>query len=309
MRKHSSQSNTISYQDDKHTIIIAAENHHFENNSASVNNSTHTSPGNLTLTTSAAFTSCVWRKCEAQNGGGIYLIAGSDVSLTVTKGEFYSCRANPYRGGGIYVQGIGKVCIKESFFHACIADAANDAGGGGIQLFNVQEPPNFAETSFISCESGNDGGGLGIWDSPFYQETCVLECRFIACIGNNPSSSGGGGMIVWSSNAAIGCSACIFVSCYGAQIGGGICYHTVSSSSFTDTALSSFCFFKENSSPCGNDAYFEGWIPMPPFLYCFSTTQDSHINPSGYEDWLPLTTVSLLLSQSLSPLHFSIPLK
>ena len=162
-----------------------------------------------------------------------------------------------------------------------------------MQLWNVQEHPHIADTFFISCETGNDGGGLGIWNSPLYQETCVKGCRFILCRGNNTSSSGGGGMIVWSSYAANGCSECIFVSCSSPQIGGGLCYGIASSTSLKNIPLSSFCFFKDNSCSRGNDAFIEGWMPTKPFLHCFSTTTNSpRIDPSGHDDnWHPQETI------------------
>ena len=44
--------------------------------------------------TSFHFSSCLWRACKANYGGGIYLSSGSSVSLSIAKGEFYSCTVN-----------------------------------------------------------------------------------------------------------------------------------------------------------------------------------------------------------------------
>ena len=302
VRKPSSQSNTISYQDDRHTIIIGADNHHFENTSAIVNDNTHKSPGHLTLTTSATFTSCVWRKCEASNGGGIYLKAGTAISLSVIKGEFYSCKSTPERGGGIYIEGIGDVRIKQTLFLECISEATNGAGSGGIEMWTVQKPPQIEECSFLSCKSGDDAGGLGIWNTPLYQQTCVMECQFIECTINHTTSSGGGGLIIWISKAAVGCTECLFSKCYSACVGGGLASHISSSDSFKNTPLFSFCFFNNNAAreSCGNDCYLVEWIPNPPCVHSFSTTASSRLcydetgngwnNPTVYtvlDNWLP----------------------
>ena len=122
--------------------------------------------------TSFVFYSCLFRDCKANYGGGIYLKAGSTVSLTVSKGEFYSCKAAPYRGGGIYVEGIGEVHIEDTLLFECIAEAQLEYGGAGIEMVSLQKPPRIESCAFISCSSGDDAGGLGIWFIPVYQETC-----------------------------------------------------------------------------------------------------------------------------------------
>ena len=275
----------------KHDIVAVSSSFIANSNCAlpTYTDCSFTQVNRTSLSSSASFTSCTWTSCQANNGGGIYLKAGSSVTLSVAKSEFRSCKADPYRGGGIYVEGIGNAKTEETLFHECTCKATNDAGGVGIEMWSIQKPPTIETTNFISCESGNDGGGLGIWNAVRFQETCVKGCRFILCRGNNTSSSGGGGMIVWSSYAAIGCSACIFVSCYGAQIGGGLCYAIASSSTFKNRPLSSFCFFKDNSSPSGNDVHFHDWKPSAPFFHCSSTTtRTPRIYPSGNDNnWPP----------------------
>ena len=96
-------------------------------------------------------------------------------------------------------------------------------------------------------------------------------------------------MIVWSCKAAIGCSECIFSACYSEYLGGALCFDITTSTTFTNTPLSFFCLFNDNTGSCGNDAYFHQWKPNPPFLFCFSTTPRSpRVVPSGNDDnWFP----------------------
>ena len=219
-------------------------------------------------------------------------MSNSAVSLTVTNGEFYSCKSTPQRGGGIYIEGIGDVHIKQTLFLECIAEATNAGGSGGIEMWTVQKPPQIEECSFLLCKSGDDGGGLGIWSSPLYQETCVKECFFLECKLNHTTSSGGGGMIVWDSKAAIGCSECLFSKCHSAFIGGALCY-CITSSTFTNIPLSSFCFFNQNTAKenCGNDAYFLEWTPTAPFLHSFSTSSSFRIAVApSTRTWTDVTT-------------------
>ena len=261
------------------------------------------------LTSSASFTSCTWTKCESTYGGGIYLnVSDSRVTLIVTKGEFYSCKADRYCGGGIYAEGIGLMQVKNSVFYKCVAEATNDAGGGGIEIWKIQKPPNIETTSIIACKSGNDGGGMGIWYASVFQTKCIIECRFMKCEINHTESSDGGSLMVWQSNAAIGCSDTLFVDSHSVLHGGAASYLTYYSSNFNSSIpFFSFCYFKDNSADIANDAYLEDWIPDNPFLHSFSTTSSSKViyvinnnvwnNPSFFQnkdDWLPLGTSSYL---------------
>ena len=92
MRKQKPHSNFISYQDDRHNIIIGAYNHHFENGSANVTNSPHKSPGNLTISTTVSVTSCTWNECAANNGSTIY-VDPYPTELEVHRCQFLSCSA------------------------------------------------------------------------------------------------------------------------------------------------------------------------------------------------------------------------
>ena len=294
VRKCNPQSNVISYQTET-TTIIGAENHHFENTSETVNDNIYTTPGHLTLTTSASFLSCEWRNCEAQNGGGIYISTGNTLTLTVTKGLFYSCKASPNQGGGIYIKEIKTLTVVDSLFYKCIAEAHDNYGGGGIQMWNIQEPFIIETTSFISCESGNDGGGVATSIDPTWQEISISHSLFLQCKGTstNPEYiSDGGSLMIGNSNAAICCSNTLFADSHSTSRGGGITCMINSHSQFIPSIpLFSFCFFKNNSAKTnpGNDIYIEGWKPTNPFLHCFSLTPTKRVYPNGNDDnWLAL---------------------
>ena len=257
----------------------------------------------LTLSSSATFASCVWRNCKADYGGGIYLnVSNSGVSLTVTKSEFHSCEADPYRGGGIYVEGIGSLQVRDSLFHKCSAGGFDDYGGGGIEVNTCGEYPLIEDTSFISCQSGSDGAGMGIWSPPFYHKTCLLNSRFVSCraapFGND---NDGASLMVWNSSALICISNSIFAHSHSEYRGGAVTQYIFNNASHSSSIhLFLFCFFKDNSAEFkpGNDVYFHDWIPSNPFLHCFSTTQEYRISYYSSRDyhfdkdnWLPYTII------------------
>ena len=224
------------------------------------------------------FISSKWVSCTADYGGGIYLTAGTTVSLFVTKGEFYSCKAAPYRGGGIYVGRIGKLEVTTSLFSGCVAEAKADCGGGGIDLNGAQAFPYIKCSSFISCTSGNDGGGLAIWSSPSFQKICLTDSRFVGCKGLANPGTDGGSLIVWASEAAIGSSNTLFVDSHSEWSGGAASYNITRSHNST-IPLFSFCFFKNNSARYnpGNDVFFAEWSPTQPFHHCFSLTATNRV--------------------------------
>ena len=184
----------------------------------------HLDLSTTTLNINYEFDSSKWVSCTADYGGGIYLKAGNTVSLFVTKGEFYSCVVS-HRGGGIYADRIGKVEVTMTLFHACIAEAQLDYGGGGIGIDSATALPSIESSSFISCISGNDAGGVALWYSPFFQRTCFANSRFVGCQGLSTTGSDGGSIIIWWSNAAIGFSNTLFVDCHSEFHGGALSYY------------------------------------------------------------------------------------
>ena len=262
--------------------------------------------GQIDLTTDAyksfasyVFDSCIFIDCKASYGGGIYLsVSSSSVMLKVTKGEFSSCKATKYEGGGIYVQGIGDVNVSNSLFCSCSCASEADYGGGGLDIWSIHNPPQIERCSFLSCKSENDAGGLGIWRALMYQETCVKACRFIGCTGSNTSNSYGGSLLVCYSNAAIGCSNTLFAHSHSEFRGGATAAEVYNSADHnTSIPLLCFCFFINNSAKAkpGNDVFFYEWIPNEPFFYCLSLTDTDRVSPSGHDSrWLPIGILSYL---------------
>ena len=259
------------------------------------------SPVNLTENATHVehtFISCKWTSCTGNSGGGIYYQkSDSRATLTIKKGEFYSCEASPNRGGGIYAEGIDTATIEDCLFYGCIAEAGNDYGGGAIQLWNIQQPFAVERTTFISCESKNDGGAISAAYCPKWHETSIVDSLFIHCTVTNSIGSDGGSLMVWESSAAIGCSNTLFANSYSERGGGAVTqyiYTTANHSPFIH--LFSFCFFKNNSAKShpSNDVFFNDWKPTEPFLHCFSTTIENRIcyyEGNNYhtdkDDWFP----------------------
>ena len=218
------------------------------------------------------------------------------ITLSVITGEFYSCTAST-RGGGIFVQGTGEVTVKETLFYKGIAQTNSGSGGGGIDLWSLKKPPHLEGSSFIQCKTADDGGGVGLWSSPSFQETCIISCRFVQCEINHTTSSDGGSLMVWNSNAAIGCSNTLFVDSHSELQGGAVTHYIYTNASHNSSIpLFYFCFFKNNSaqSKPGNDVYFQEWKPTQPFHHCFSLTATNRVydnknSATHNNDWLSQT--------------------
>ena len=171
--------------------------------------------------------------------------------------------------------------MKDTLFSKCEAKTQTSAGGGGVEMLYAQRAPQIQSSSFIICKSGNDGGGVGIWNSSLYHEVCISDSSFIQCKITNTSSSEGGSFIVWNSKAAIGCSNTLFADSYSARRGGASSYYIFNNAGHSSSIhLFSFCFFKDNSAKSnpGNDVYFQEWKPTKPFLHCSSTTKEKRIS-------------------------------
>ena len=203
---------------------------------------------------------------------------------------------------------MGTSSIKETLFSECVAHAENNYGGGGIEMLSPQRSPHIESCTFISCSSGDDAGGLGIWSSSFYQETCVNECRFIECQINHTTSSDGGSLLIWYSSAAIGCSDTLFAHSHSDYRGGAVsCYITSDIRLTSSLPLFSFCFFTDNTCNAGNDAFIVEWVPTVPFLHSLSTSSETRVysvsdannrwDDNFYENsdtWLPFGILSYL---------------
>ena len=233
-------------------------------------------------------------------------VSDSTVSLSIQKSEFYSCRATGHEGGGIYTEGIGEVKVSHCLFYACTCASQYNYGGAGLEMWTIQNPPLVQDSSFVSCYSGNDAGGVGFYSCPNWQGTCVARCIFIDCKANKPNDADGGSIEIWYSDAVVMSSDSLFAKCYSAWRGGAVSYNITMHKS-TDPLLS-FCFFSDNTGNTGNDVYFEAWKPAEPFLHCFSTTPRSpRVVPSEHDaDWLPQASINKtsILADEISLIGF-----
>ena len=275
-RKHNPQSNTIYYQDPAHTIITGADNHHFENATETVNDNTHTTPGHLELSSSATFTSCEWKKCEAEDGGALYASI-SGINLRINHCRFLSCEASAGNGSGIYAQSARMVYVNSSFFYDCNAPSGVnwDDGGGGIYLISISTEALITSSVFLSCVVQYDGGGVNIWNSHSLNDNTrtLQNCRIIHCYGTDNGNAEGGGFISWDNNYNVGISNTLFSQCSN-NIGGAIAM------SLSDplTLLIIFCFFSGNTGNCGNDIALDYPVSDDElFSYHSFTTSNSHL--------------------------------
>jgi class 3 adenylate cyclase len=110
---------------------------------------------------------CVFHRCSAHEGGGIFLLG---TTTAVTGCTFETCSARVC-GGGIFCIG-GSPLVRRCNFIGCSADK----GGGGAGLRSSHAA--FDGCTFEKCQTRHiHGGGLHIEES----SPSVTECRFLRC--------------------------------------------------------------------------------------------------------------------------------
>ena len=231
----------------------------------------------------------------------------SSVTLSVTNGEFYECKATSDRGGGIYCQGIGKVTVKTSFFSWCTCKANSDLGGGGIGVYDIQTQPHIECCDFVHCSSGNDGGGISICYSYSHPDTLpITKCRFFCCYANSTANGDGGAIILWKNQEIFGLSNCLFSSGHSILRAGATSFGF---GSMIQVSFSFICFsfFSGNTAPNGNDICLYN-VKGNPILHSFTTIDVNTLYNSTSEcfivDWLPLGTFFFLnLREMISNSH------
>ena len=256
----------------------------------------------LSSTEDASFTNCNFISCNNgkdthQEHGGAISYDVSNGNLLVSSCYFSDCIAYSMDGGAIDARNTDSVTVSLSSFVHCVTHTTSLAsGGGGIHFYKIQQP-FIDHCIFLFCESADDAGGMGIYDSFGSEDDFIYECCCVYCAGNHPSSSGGGGLMISSPACDIECSDCLFCHCHSAWMGGALFFYYPNSA--RKYCRFTFCFLEGNSAPAGNDAYFNEWTPTQPFLYCFSLTPGSRIFPGSHDnDWLSITTVSLSVIKS-----------
>ena len=157
---------------------------------------------------------CVFRRCSAHEGGGIFLVSSQ---VDISKATFDNCTAR-ISGGGIFCLDASSN-IRGCTFNGCSADK----GGGGMAchlsspvvenctfekciskflygggLHCADSAPMVSGCKFLRCSASKDGGGI-------YQDTGssprILHATFTDCVPNGtntPSSASSSGKKGWS---------------------------------------------------------------------------------------------------------------
>ena len=258
-----------------------------------------------------SFTSCTFVDLSSEhNGGAICYTYGS--SLFIDQCTFTRCKTTESYthscGGGAVYTISGTLSVISTSFLCCTTSSF----GGGIFSYSSCSSSDIKFSIFIDC-NGQYGGGVNTYCGP---TSSITSSRFLMCTGTasaggfyHDSNSGATSISVSDSLFAHNCAA--FQPDELPNRGGGG-FETYRSQPFPFHYA--FLFFHGNiaKNNVGHDITSHAYpLPDNTLVYSFTTTAENSFSNSGHEekDWLPLTTVSLLLSQSLSPLHFSLPLK
>jgi class 3 adenylate cyclase len=110
---------------------------------------------------------CVFHRCSAHEGGGIFLLGTTAAVIGCT---FENCSAG-VSGGGVFCIGASPT-VRRGNFIGCSADKGG--GGAGCRSSNA----TFDGCTFEKCRTSHiHGGGLDIAGS----SPSVTECRFLRC--------------------------------------------------------------------------------------------------------------------------------
>ena len=241
--------------------------------------------------TSHSFIRCSWDNSpHTSNGGAIHLRCASpqpSISLTVDKCTFLHCHeTNGVGGGAIYAEYISTAMVENSLFYdcECVWNTTGPEGAGAL-LNYIYTRPFIKCCSFISCTTGDDGGGCGIWYSNSSNIYGVEFCRFIRCKGTHETSSEGGGIMIYGNTDFVSCTNCLFYACETKDQGGGI---YIQYPTGTSVKPITFCFFRENQSGNGRDVCFDGFNTTPQaIIYSFSCESADGKIDGGPDNWLP----------------------
>ena len=253
----------------------------------------------------SSFTSCIFIGLSSDDNGGAICFTSSG-ALCVLFCSFSQCNTsighrNEFGGGAIFTNSSSLLTITSSMFMSC--KSLNSFGGAVLGTSDCASTV-VSDCYFLGCSAEWDGGGLCTHVGP---RSDVLSSNFILCT----VSSEGGGIYHNSLNPSsdIFLSNSLFQENHaGSAIdrgGGGFGqYRTV-----TYNVQCSFCFFTRNTDSAQIAHDFMTYIsPMEEdsIVHCFTTTKEDAIYNAGSQitpDWLPLTTVSLSLSEPYIHTH------
>ncbi|KAH7821060.1 uncharacterized protein MONOS_8852 [Monocercomonoides exilis] len=237
-------------------------------------------------TVTQTYKNAEWIECSAACGGALYVHDNSSATLTVENSSFVKCNATSTRGGGIFALKIAECTVKHSTFVECYCVSSIDFGGAGAEICGITIQVFVDNCLFKDGWSGNDAGGLGIWESKaFNTKDCVLNCYFQNCSGHNSTSSYGGGFDNWYMSDRIVSHNCLFQGCHSEWRGGAVGFRTNGHSG----NLLWFCFFHNNSAPLGNDICIYDNSTKSQIAFCYSTRTEGvrYYADGDKSDWLP----------------------
>ncbi|KAH7821040.1 uncharacterized protein MONOS_14675 [Monocercomonoides exilis] len=227
-----------------------------------------------------------WIGCNASCGGALYVHDNSSATLAVENSSFVKCNATSTRGGGIFALNIGECTVKHSTFVECYCVSSGGFGGAGAEIEGMKVQVLFDNCLFKDNWSGNDGGGVGIFDSKTTKtKDCVLNCFFQNCSGHNSIDGDGGGFIYWFAVDKIVLRNCRCQGCHSDLRGGGV---SIKTDGYCGNLLW-FCFFHNNTAPYGNDINFEDNSTDSQIAFCYSTRIEGNRYYAGGDksNWLP----------------------
>ena len=288
---------------------MVGDHHHFENTTGTTDNDIHTSPGNLTLTSSATFTSSEWKDCRSavSNGGGAIYCVIPSLSISVDSCTFTDCCCGSLSscGGSIYVAPVASFSLLQSLFDYT-TDTQNACHGGTLYVGSTISVCIHSDT-FRRCNGTTSGGAvwIGYCSEATRSSTIFENCIFIGCEG--AGGHGGGPCLDNNYQFANFISNCLFTE-NSNLYGGGLYLRYPSDTFSSERHCILFCFFHKNSAKSHTrDAFLDG-CPQNgpnPITHSLTTTAVEHTvlpihwdSERKQDDWLLLALSMYILVNS-----------
>ena len=246
------------------------------------------------LTGTHTFQYVYFKQCVSPSNGGAIHSTTSSTVLNIENCEFTDCSSGDELGGAIYSNGIKRISVISTDFHAC-----SGFTGGAVCLLSISEHFTIKQCIFSSCRASSMAGCLRTLfctsDTPYFTHTCSFINANKISDADNLS---GGGISCYISTAD---QKTIFYNTLFAHNspfrGGGFTLQL----NLGDIPTVQFCFFSGNyaSGRNGDDIYIIQVDNMF-VLYSFTTNERSHsIFAESHTDqtpnWLPQGRLSPLV--------------
>jgi len=210
------------------------------------------------------------------SGGAINCYGNTAASLIIIKCNFTSCTAH-YCGGAISVYNFGSVLVERNKFEDC---TTSNYQGGGVFGQYIETCMKCSKNTFINCKSNDRGGGFFLQNFNITcnsNNPCISGCSFTKC---KAETYYGGGIYIYYPPAEFKMQNTIFISCHANNWGGGILFQPYTNT-INNSKLFFYCYFENNSSPKGNDLFFDEYHKEThtetPFLHSFSSSPEDRV--------------------------------